>query len=306
MTQTMTREQMVAHDQAEAALYAAKAEAHRTVGYRAEQVHEAAGDKRSYRLRGRPWGMPFTAALEKTSPLARAEYQAAVQVVDRLYREITAMEDVYQAAPWPRFFPSITESRPHIHASLHCRTLHPTTRMSWAPQLSGKTEAEAVAELDEALCSVCFPSAPVALHNYVSRRSHAEQAARDAEHTARQAAKAAKTLTTGEQFRDRDDHLVATVARCKEIIREAVNAHHEALWYATPAAAERWQGDISRLAEVRANIVRRATEMATDAETAARVLMMREHEHGGWGASAEEIAKMRANAEKKARKDWEV
>ena len=34
-------------------------------------------------------------------------------------------------------------------------------RYGWLPKLSGMTEAEAVEEHGPALCSVCFPSAPV-------------------------------------------------------------------------------------------------------------------------------------------------
>lgn len=61
---------------------------------------------------------------------------------------------------WSRFF-LVTSSTGHIHSSMHCSTCRPTTRYGWLPQLSGQTEAQAVAECGPALCSVCFPSAPL-------------------------------------------------------------------------------------------------------------------------------------------------
>lgn len=61
---------------------------------------------------------------------------------------------------WSRFF-LVTSSTGHIHSSMHCSTCRPTTTYGWLPELSGKTEAEAVEAHGPALCSVCFASAPV-------------------------------------------------------------------------------------------------------------------------------------------------
>jgi hypothetical protein len=61
---------------------------------------------------------------------------------------------------WSRFF-LVTSSSGHVHRSMACSTCRPTTTFGWLPELSGQTEAQAVAELGPALCSVCFPSAPV-------------------------------------------------------------------------------------------------------------------------------------------------
>lgn len=36
-----------------------------------------------------------------------------------------------------------------------------TTKVGWLPEVSGLTEAEAVAEYGAILCTICFPSAPV-------------------------------------------------------------------------------------------------------------------------------------------------
>jgi hypothetical protein len=65
-----------------------------------------------------------------------------------------------QYTGWSRFF-VVTSSNGHVHSSMQCHTCRPTTRFGWLPRLSGKSEAEAVAELGPNLCTVCFESAPV-------------------------------------------------------------------------------------------------------------------------------------------------
>lgn len=59
---------------------------------------------------------------------------------------------------WQRFF-LVTDG--HIHASTACHTLRISTSIGWLPDLSGLTEADAVAAHGPLLCTVCFPSAPV-------------------------------------------------------------------------------------------------------------------------------------------------
>lgn len=61
---------------------------------------------------------------------------------------------------WPRFF-LVTSSAGHVHRSMHCSTCNPTTTYAPVVSLSGSTDADAVAELGETLCTVCFPDAPV-------------------------------------------------------------------------------------------------------------------------------------------------
>ena len=74
-------------------------------------------------------------------------------------RELTAANRQYKG--WSRFF--IVQGG-HIHSTMSCSTCnngkHPTD-FGWLPQLSGLTEADAVAEHGAILCTVCFPSAPV-------------------------------------------------------------------------------------------------------------------------------------------------
>jgi hypothetical protein len=86
--------------------------------------------------------------------------------LDRLMGEIARLEAEHTARGWSRFF-LVTSSTGHIHSSMGCSTCRVTTTYGWLPEMSGKTEAEAMSHLDEigvgrsTLCSVCFPDAPV-------------------------------------------------------------------------------------------------------------------------------------------------
>ena len=284
------------------------------------KLHELAGDRKSYRNTRVPvWGLSDLEVGRAAQRRAAhgdlvamnilAQRAGEQAVLDAVNYEIQAMNRFYSSLtkPWTRFFPSVTKSQPHIHRSLSCHTLHATTVMIWAPQLSGRTDAEAVDKLDEALCSVCFPDAPVALHEYVSKRSQAEQDARQAEKDARAAAKAVKTLTEAEQFKTtgRFRERITTVAACKELIRKAVEEAVELEYFEQVAAGTRsWPGDTAMLANRLRNIRERLEELAADSHRAAGILIAREAEHEGWGATEAAIDKMRANKRKSATKEW--
>ena len=81
--------------------------------------------------------------------------------LDTLESQIDALEEIYRARRWSRFF-LVTSSSGHVHSTMNCSTCRWSTTFGWLPELSGKSEAEAVAQLGSVLCSVCFPSAPVA------------------------------------------------------------------------------------------------------------------------------------------------
>jgi hypothetical protein len=85
-------------------------------------------------------------------------FREADETVAEIEDEISIAEEAYTG--WSRFF-LVTSSQGHIHSSMHCSSCRPTTTFGWLPQLSGKEEEEAVKAHGPALCSVCFPSAPV-------------------------------------------------------------------------------------------------------------------------------------------------
>jgi hypothetical protein len=73
-------------------------------------------------------------------------------------REAAIALDAELYEGWTRFY--LVQ---HIHNTQHCPSFRPTTRVGWLPDVSGLTEAEAVAEHGATLCTICFPTAPVEL-----------------------------------------------------------------------------------------------------------------------------------------------
>jgi len=106
--------------------------------------------------------------------LVEAEAEA-----NRLSGEIFETEAPYRQLRWSRFF-LVQNNGGHIHSSMSCSTcnkLGQSTQFGWLPQLSGDTEADAVAAHGAILCTVCYPSAPVEWTN----AHEVAKAARDAE-----------------------------------------------------------------------------------------------------------------------------
>lgn len=102
------------------------------------------------------------------TPARQAEYAARIARGEAELNELRPVREERRDAAiqydkenykgWNRFFHVI-----HIHKSMHCSSFRPTTKVGWLPQLSGRTEAEAVADQGESLCTICYPTAPVAL-----------------------------------------------------------------------------------------------------------------------------------------------
>jgi hypothetical protein len=95
---------------------------------------------------------------QKGAESSLASHYETLDHLGEINRQIDELEANYTG--WSRFF-LVTSSKGHIHSSMDCSTCRHTTRYGWLPELSGKTEAEAVESQGPALCSVCFPSAPV-------------------------------------------------------------------------------------------------------------------------------------------------
>jgi len=86
---------------------------------------------------------------------------------DRLRDELAPWEHIYAEHRWSRFF-LVQNNGGHIHSSMSCSTcnkLGQLTDFGWLPELSGMTEADAVAAHGAILCTVCYPSAPVHFTN---------------------------------------------------------------------------------------------------------------------------------------------
>lgn len=132
-----------------------------------------------------------------------AEHQPKLDVLHEVYDE---------NGGWTRFF-LVNNSGGHVHKDTSCSTCFVTTEYQWLTELSGLTEAEAVAAYGEILCSVCFPSAPVAWTTGESKATIEAREAKAAKKAEAAAKKAAKALIPD----DIDGGYVA-------------NAHREPLW----------------------------------------------------------------------------
>lgn len=173
------------------------ADADQRRSWAADTLHRNAGHKRS---RDGRWSGTLTEAASynlKSENAGDARdlkvYQESVQTRAAISAEVDALNAQYTG--WSRFF-LVTNTNGHIHRSMNCSTCYVTTTYAWFPTLSGRTEAEAVADQGEILCSVCFPSAPVAWTTGVSKASTEARGSRAAKSAALAAKKAEKALGT--------------------------------------------------------------------------------------------------------------
>lgn len=130
--------------------YYAATEAWRTADYRE--------DLRPQRIS--EYDMPFEGP-EATIQRRNEAHEQAEQIRGETFK---IHNEFRRRGGWPRYY-LVTSSQGHIHSSTDCHTCRPTTRYGWMPEYSGLTEQEAISRLGnyaEALCSVCFPNAPVA------------------------------------------------------------------------------------------------------------------------------------------------
>lgn len=76
---------------------------------------------------------------------------------------VAEVEAEYRSRPWSRYW-LVTSSDGHIHRDVGCSTCNKgrePTGFALVPYLSGRPVEDAVADLGPALCSICFPGAPV-------------------------------------------------------------------------------------------------------------------------------------------------
>ena len=168
----MTTPNPVEIDTALADLYYDEVRLVQRLQWATSKLHSAAGDRLTYVSRKyKAWGMTDAEAAEAgpAKPWDADDHAAALAELAELHAEAAAnqaaqaeLESVFAAGPWSRFF-LVRDG--HIHSSTSCSTCFPTTVFGWLPELSGSTEAEALAQHGAWLCTICFPSAPVEYTN---------------------------------------------------------------------------------------------------------------------------------------------
>lgn len=154
VTETLTqeREAAIAHARATDELVAAEWAKYWAHPWHAAQAqaNAAAKDARVYYrdpaivARRKARAEAAQAAANELKPAAEALATAAAEFDKSVY------------GGWQRFFQVV-----HLHASMHCQSFRRTTQVGWLPDISGLTEAEAVAKYGAILCTHCFPTAPV-------------------------------------------------------------------------------------------------------------------------------------------------
>ena len=188
MSMTATGIDPQQHDTKLAKLYFDLARAQHTAGYQHERIIRSAGvvTRRWGKETKRGWGseeeyFSFNEAVailskreDRDSSIYLAEYDQTIALIEATEEAIEEAESEYTG--WSRFF-VVTSSQGHIHSSMRCTSCYRTTTYGWLPELSGKTEAEAVAAHGPALCTVCFPSAPVEDTGYKITQTRAQELA---------------------------------------------------------------------------------------------------------------------------------
>lgn len=168
------------------------------------EIHRSAGHTYDW-TRTRLWSGTLDEALAHTDFHSEWSAKAHAQAIakrepllverDRLRAiMLECHKDWREHGFWSRFY-LVTNANGHVHSSTDCSTCYDSTNFVWLTNLSGLTEADAVAQEGEILCSVCFPSAPVSWTNGKGRRDAEAQAKREAEKAERLRKKAEKSLS---------------------------------------------------------------------------------------------------------------
>lgn len=169
---TFTKEEAKASDRILAALTSAYWSSQDRCDRAVDALHRLAGDHQNRRTR--TWLMTEEQVRERVVAVADdpgktpwerdgagaalRRVEAAASARDAAAAAVSEHEAQWRDnGRWSRFF---VVAGGHIHQSRSCHSLRPTTRLGWLPELSGESEAEAVAIHGAVLCSHCFVSAP--------------------------------------------------------------------------------------------------------------------------------------------------
>lgn len=114
------------------------------------------------------FGARYSGWKQESADECRAKARAFQVEMDALVEQMRPFNQEYLArGGWERFY-MVQDG--HVHSSMDCSTCNKMgkpTKFGWLPEWSGRTEAEALEALVTAsnktvLCTVCYPTAPVA------------------------------------------------------------------------------------------------------------------------------------------------
>ena len=215
-------------------------------------------------LNKRQWAID---AVERKSWRADEELAAATTALAHAGGALKAAEDKYES--WSRFF-IVQNVGGHIHSTMSCSTCYPTTDFGWLPDLSGLTEADAVEEWGEILCTICFPDAPVAWTNGENKKTAADKAFNKAIAAINRTPEGKKVKTATELVARK----TSTIRQCQSLIerlQETIDEYSNNDTYNNNGDRDR---DIKRIADEEARIAKTTKELTRaqtklDAATAA-------------------------------------
>lgn len=215
-TATFTREQAKAADKELYDAMLVVADKAARVEHALNRIHRVVGDtyRRQYDSRS-GWKMTDAEAIAQVAKIAAGITYSADEAQNDLDRLTAAGAELDQARAakaladkwadngrWNRY---AVVPGGHIHTNDGCFTLRWNTDVRWAYQISGDSVADAIDAYGEALCSHCYPEAPVAQtlgkvatdpngHPITRAEAQAALAAKEAEKAAKEAAKVAAAV----------------------------------------------------------------------------------------------------------------
>lgn len=161
-------------------LYRQESNAQGRVAAAVNAMHRALGERQDPWAKRKTWPTTDAVAVAKvtaivtapdyretvgdTTAKAYAAYTTAKAEVARIQIAAAPLHAEYANRRWSRFF-TVQQNNGHIHSSMNCSTCNngrTATEFGWNPELSGLTEREAVNALGPIMCTVCYPSAPLA------------------------------------------------------------------------------------------------------------------------------------------------
>lgn len=175
--------------------------------------------------------------VEAGRPLTAHQRQREADARARLGELDAAIEEgelVYDRAPWTRFY-LVADGK--VHGSVRCSTCNNgqfATAFTWLTDDSGRTASAMIGEYGSAMCTVCFPAAPLDRRfGEFGVRNRATQDVKDAARRDRAAKAAAKDAATprgddGNPLRLSDGTTPSTERAARMVLAERLGNVH---WY---------------------------------------------------------------------------
>lgn len=245
-----------------------------------DSLHYAVKDKKEYRGRSRNgvWKMTSAETLQAAEALvasdapswdkqsaqrALADYKkGSAARKENISEQQTLNEEFIARGGWTRAFLAVGNGMLHVHSSMDCSScnkgLEPT-RFDWRTEFSGKQETDVVEAAGERACTVCYPTAPVAIRNrpttIFSPAEIEAQKARE-ERAEKAAAKKALEVTVegmGQNYRD-GIHRPKTYKTERAVELEISSALTSlAVWGETHPTAPQWRTNVQNCAQALAD-----------------------------------------------------